>query len=34
MTRDEIENKIQLEIINVNKTITIKRRNDESKEKK
>jgi hypothetical protein len=34
MTRDEIENKIQLEIINVNKTITIKRRDDESKEKK
>jgi hypothetical protein len=33
MTRDEIENKIQLEIINTNKIITIKRREDESKEK-
>jgi hypothetical protein len=33
MTKDEIENKIQLEIINTNKIITIKRREDESKEK-
>jgi hypothetical protein len=33
MTRDEIENKIQLEIINTNKIITIKRTEDESKEK-
>jgi hypothetical protein len=33
MTRDEIENKIKLEIINTNKIITIKRREDESKEK-
>jgi hypothetical protein len=31
MIRDEIENKIQLEIINVNKTITNKRRGTESK---
>jgi hypothetical protein len=33
MTRDWIENKIQLEIINVNKTIANKRRGIESKEK-
>jgi hypothetical protein len=33
-TRDEIKNKIQLETINVNKKITIKRRKNESKEKK
>ena len=32
-TRDEIENKIQLETINVNKTITVKRRRIVSKEK-
>jgi hypothetical protein len=32
MTRDKIKNKIQLEIINVNKTITNKRRGTESKE--
>jgi hypothetical protein len=32
-TRDEIENKIQLETINVNKTITVKRRRTVSKEK-
>jgi hypothetical protein len=31
MTRDEMENKIQLEIINVNKTIANKRRGTESK---
>jgi hypothetical protein len=31
MIRDEIENKIQLEIINVNKTITNKKRGTESK---
>jgi hypothetical protein len=31
MIRDKIENKIQLEIINVNKTITNKRRGTESK---
>jgi hypothetical protein len=33
MTKDEIENKIQLEIINVNKTIANNRRGTESKEK-
>jgi hypothetical protein len=33
MTRDWIENKIQWEIINVNKTIANKRRGIESKEK-
>jgi hypothetical protein len=33
MTRDKIKNKTQLEIINVNKTITNKRRGTESKEK-
>jgi hypothetical protein len=33
-TRDEIKNKIQLEIINVNKTIAIMRRGTESKEKR
>jgi hypothetical protein len=33
MTGDEIENKILLEIINVNKTIEKKRRGTESKEK-
>jgi hypothetical protein len=33
MTRDEIKNKIQLEIINVNTKITNKRRETESKEK-
>jgi len=33
MIRDEIKNKIQLEIINVNKTIANKRRETESKEK-
>jgi hypothetical protein len=32
MTRDEIKNKIQLEIINVNKTIANKIRETESKE--
>jgi hypothetical protein len=32
MTRDEIKNKIQLEIINVNKTIVNKIRENESKE--
>jgi hypothetical protein len=32
MTRDGIKNKIQLEIINVNKTIANKRRWTESKE--
>ena len=32
MTRDKIKNKTQLEIINVNKTITNKRRGIESKE--
>ena len=32
MNMDEIENKIQLEIINVNKTIANKRRGNESKE--
>jgi len=31
MIRDEIENKIQLEIINVNKTITNKKKGTESK---
>jgi hypothetical protein len=34
MSRDEIENKIQLETINVNKIIANKRRRIESKEKK
>jgi hypothetical protein len=34
MSRDEIENKIQLETINVNKIIANKRRRTESKEKK
>ena len=34
MTRDEIENKIQLEIIIVNKTIANKRRKTELKEEK
>jgi hypothetical protein len=33
MIRDEIKNKIQLETINVNKTIANKRRGIESKEK-
>jgi site-specific DNA-adenine methylase len=33
MIRDEIENKIQIEIINVNKTIANKRRETRSKEK-
>jgi hypothetical protein len=33
MTRDEIENKIQLEIININKTIANKKRGIEPKEK-
>jgi hypothetical protein len=33
MTRDEIENKIQLEIINVNTKIRNKRRETELKEK-
>jgi hypothetical protein len=33
MIRDEIENKIQLETINVNKTITNKRRRIGSKER-
>jgi hypothetical protein len=33
MTKDEIENKIQLEIINVNKTIANNRRGTKSKEK-
>jgi hypothetical protein len=33
MTRDENKNKIQLETINVNKTIVDKRRGMESKEK-
>jgi hypothetical protein len=31
IARDEIKNKIQLETINVNKTIAIKRRRTESK---
>ena len=34
MTRDEIENKIQLEIINIDKTIANKRRKTEIKEEK
>ena len=34
MTKDEIENKIQLEIINVNKTIANKRRRIEPKKNK
>jgi len=34
MNRDEIENKIQLEIININKTIANKRRKTELKEEK
>jgi hypothetical protein len=34
MNRDEIENKIQLEIININKTIANKRRKNELKEEK
>jgi len=34
MTKDEIENKIQLEIINVNKTIANKRRMIEPKKEK
>jgi hypothetical protein len=34
MTRDEIENKIQLEIINIDKTIANKRRKTELKEEK
>ena len=33
MTRDENKNKIQLETINVNKTIAVKRRRTVSKEK-
>ena len=32
MTKDKIQNKIQLEIINVNKTIANKRRETETKE--
>jgi hypothetical protein len=32
MTKDKIQNKIQLKIINVNKTIENKRRETESKE--
>jgi hypothetical protein len=34
MTKDKIQNKIQLEIINVNKTIANKRRETETKEEK
>jgi len=34
MIKDEIENKIQLETININKTIANKRRGTKSKEKK
>jgi hypothetical protein len=34
VTRDEIENKIQLEIININKTIANKKRETEPKKKK
>jgi hypothetical protein len=34
MTRDEIESKIQLEIINIDKTIANKRRKTELKEEK
>ena len=34
MNRDEIENKIQLEIINIDKTIANKRRKTELKEEK
>jgi hypothetical protein len=34
MNRDEIENKIQLKIININKTIANKRRKNELKEEK
>jgi hypothetical protein len=34
MNRDEIKNKIQLEIININKTIANKRRKTELKEEK
>jgi hypothetical protein len=34
MTRDEIENKIQLEISNIDKTIANKRRKTELKEEK
>jgi len=34
MIRDEIENKIQLEIINIDKTIANKRRKTELKEEK
>jgi hypothetical protein len=34
MTRDEIKNKIQLEIINVNKTIANERRKTKLKEEK
>jgi hypothetical protein len=34
MNRDEIENKIQLEIININKTIANKKRKTELKEEK
>jgi hypothetical protein len=34
MTMDEIENKIQLEIINIDKTIANKRRKTELKEEK
>jgi hypothetical protein len=33
-TRDEIKNKFKLEIINVNKTVSIMRRGTESKEKR
>jgi hypothetical protein len=33
MTRNEIENKVKLEIINVNKIIANKRRETKSKEK-
>jgi hypothetical protein len=32
-TKDEIENKIQLKIININKTIVIKKRRIKSKKK-
>jgi hypothetical protein len=34
ITRDEIENKIQLEIINVNKTIADKRREERLNQRK
>jgi len=34
MARDKIKNKIQLEIINITKTIAMQRRGTESREKK